>query len=183
MGQEMTPAATARKRRPLRILLIVVGALIGALVLLVGAVVLYFTVENAKAKRDAQPVFAEMDAAFGRVRLPEGYAVVRSERQGGYYDLFGYQSPGEFRVYAVPTNPAVPDELKAAVQAGGFTITQSDESCTFIAERGPVLLYVEFHRNPAVAIDITSSPCSPQLWPHAYVWIEIMGDPPAGYGQ
>jgi hypothetical protein len=181
MTRELTPARTTRRRGPRRVLLLVVGV-VGGLLLLVGAVALYFTVENAKAKRDAQPVFAEMDAAFGRVRLPEGYSVVRSERQGGYFSLFGYQSPGEFRVYAVPRDPQVADELMTAIQAAGFSITQADE-CTFIAERGPVLLYVELHRNPAVSIDITGIHCSPELWPHPYVWIEIEAGPPDGHGD
>lgn len=140
--------------------------------MLAGIVVLVFTLRNVKAKRDAQPVFAEVDTAFGRVRLPDGYTVVRSERQGGYYGLFGYQAPGEFRVYAVPRGPRVSDELMAAMQAAGFSINPAGD-CTFWAERGPVLLYVEFHANPAESTDIVGLHCSPELWPHAYVWIEI----------
>ena len=55
------------------------------------------------------------DAAFGRVRLPNTYTVVRSDRQGGYYDLPGYQMPGEYRVYALPRDSHAPDELIASV--------------------------------------------------------------------
>ena len=180
MSHELTPASTTRRRGPLRVFLLVVGAAIGGLLLLVGIVVLFFTFKNVQAKRDAQPVFAQMDAAFGRVRLPEGYVVVRSDRQGGYYSLFGYQSPGEFRVYAVPRSSRVVDELKAAIQSAGFSISQ-DYACTLIADRGPVTFYIEFHTNPADSIDIGSH-CSPELWPHVYVWIEIMVLPPDGYG-
>jgi hypothetical protein len=181
MTRELTPAGKSRRRGPLRVFLIVVGALIGGLLLLVGIVVLLFTLRNVKAKRDAQPVFAEMDAAFGRVRLPHGYVVVRSDRQGGYYDLFGYQSPGEFRVYAAPRGSGVA-ELKAAIQSAGFSIGQ-DYACTLIADRGPVTLYIEFHRyDPAVSLDITGVQCSPSSWPNVYVWMDIWADPPVGYG-
>ena len=125
--------------------------------------------------------FAEMDAAFGRVRLPDGYTMVRSDRQGGYYDLLGYQDPGEFRVYGMPRDARVAEELIAAVEAAGFSINQEDE-CTFIADRGPLVLYVEFH-SKAYAIDIVGPHCSPELWPHVYVWIEITAPPPDGYGK
>jgi hypothetical protein len=158
-----------------------VGALIGGLLPLVGAVVLYYTLENAKAKRDAQPVFAEMDAAFGRVPLSDGYTVVRSERQGGYYSLFGYQSPGEFRVYAALRGSGVAD-LKSALESAGFSIGQ-DYACTLVADRGSVNLYIEFHRyDPAVSLDITGVQCSPTSWPNVYVWVEITVLSPDGYG-
>jgi hypothetical protein len=157
-----------------RIFLIVVGALIGGLLLFVGAVVLYFHVENVKGKRDVQPVYAQMDVAFGRVPLPDGYTVVRSERQGGYYSLFGYQSPGEFRVYAAPRGSGVAD-LKSALESAGFSIGQ-DYACTLIADRGSVNLYIEFHRyDPAVSLDITGVQCSPTSWPNVYVWVDIGG--------
>jgi hypothetical protein len=181
MSDELTPASKSPRRGPLRVFLLVVGAVIGGLVLLVGVVVLLFTFKNVKAKRDAQPVFAEMDAAFGRVLLPYAYTMVRSDRQGGYYDLLGYQDPGEFRVYAVPRDARVAEELMAAVEAAGFSINQEDE-CTFIADLGPVMLDVEFH-SKAYAIDIVGPRCSPELWPHVYVWIEITAPPPDGYGK
>jgi hypothetical protein len=172
MSHELTPASKTRRRGPLRVFLLVVGAMVGVVLLLVGAVVLYYTVENAKAKRDAQPVFAEMDAAFGRVQLPDGYVVVRSERQGGYYNLLGYQSPGEFRVYAAPRGSGVAD-LKTALESAGFSIGQ-DYACTLIADRGSITLYIEFHRyDPAVSLDITGVQCSPTSWPQAYVWVSI----------
>src|SRR5438876_10738439 len=128
----LTPASKTRRRGPLRVFLLVVGGLIAGLLLLAGMVVLLFTLKNVKAKREAQPVFAQMDTAFGRVRLPDGYVVVRSDRQGGYYDLLGYQSPGEFRVYGAPLGSRVA-ELKAAIQSAGFTISQ-DYACTLIAD-------------------------------------------------
>jgi hypothetical protein len=181
MTRELSPASKARRRGPLRVFLFVVGGVIGGLLLLAGIVVLLFTVRNVKAKRDAQPVFAQMDSAFGRVQLPKGYAVVRSDRQGGYYNLFGYQAPGEFRVYAVPRGSRVADELMAAIEAAGFSIDPAGE-CRFWADRGQVTLYVEFHRNPAESIDIIGSHCSPEMWPHVYVWIAIMAPPPDGYG-
>jgi hypothetical protein len=178
----VTPARKTRRRAPLRVFLLVVGGLFGALLLFVGAVVLYFHVENVKARRDAQPVFAEMDAEFGRVPLPDGYVLVRSERQGGYYNLFGYQSPGEFRVYAAPHGSGVAD-LKTAIEAAGFSIGQ-DYACTLIADRGSSTLYIEFHRfDPAVSLDITGVQCSPSSWPNVYVWVDIWAPPPDGYGQ
>ena len=115
MTPDLSPASKTRGRGPLRVFLLVVGAVIGALLLLAGVVVLHYHLENVKAKRDAQPVFAEMDAAFGRVRLPDDYVVVRSDRQGGYYNLLGYQAPGEFRVYAAPRGSGVA-ELKTAIE-------------------------------------------------------------------
>src|SRR5438128_1362783 len=147
MTRELTPASKSRRRGPLRLFLLVLGGVIAGLLLLAGIVVLVFTLRNVKAKRDAQPVFAEMDAAFGRVRLPDSYVVVRLDRQGGYYSLFGYQSPGEFRVYAVPRGSHVADELKTAIQSAGFSIGQ-DYACTLIADRGSVTLYIEFHATP-----------------------------------
>jgi len=181
MTRELTPASKTRRRGPLRVFLLVVGGVIAGLLLLAAIVVLVFTLRNVKAHREAQPVFAEMDAAFGRVPLPDGYVVVRSDRQGGYYGLFGYQAPGEFRVYAVPRDSRVADQLMAAIQSAGFGINQGGE-CTFWSDRGRVTLYVEFHSNPAESIDIVGSHCSPELWSHAYVWIEIMAPPPDGYG-
>jgi hypothetical protein len=180
MTRELTPVSKPPRRGPLRVFLLVVGGLLGGVLLIVGGVALYFTVENAKAKRDAQPVFAEMDAAFGRVRLPGGYTVVRSERQGGYYNLLGYQSPGEHRVYAAPPGLRVTDEFKAAIRSAGFSIGQ-DYACTLIADRGSVTLYIEFHTTPE-GMDITGVDCSPEDWPHVYVMIEIMAPPPDGYG-
>ena len=159
MTRELTPASKTRRRGPLRVVLLVVGGVIGGLLLLVGIVVLLFTFKNVKARRDAQPVFAEMDAAFGRVQLPDGYALVRSDRQGGYYNLIGYQSPGEFRVYALPRGSGVA-ELKAAIESAGFSIGQ-DYACTLIADRGSVNLYIEFHRTTE-PIDITGLHCSPE---------------------
>jgi hypothetical protein len=176
MSRELAPARRTRRNGRFRLLMLVV---FGGPLLFAGIVVLYFTVENVKAKRDAQPVFAEMDAAFGRVRLPDGYVVVRSERQGGYYGL-GYQSPGEFRVYAVPRGSGEA-ELKGALESAGFSISQ-DDACTIIADRGSITLYIEFHRNPAESIDITGMQCSPTSWPTAYVWVAIWADPPPGYG-
>jgi hypothetical protein len=177
MSRELTPPGNTQRRGPLRVFLIILGALIGGLLLLVGAVVLYFHVENVKAKRDAQPLYAEMDAAFGRVPLPDGYTVVRSERQGGYYSLLGYQSPGEFRVYAAPRGSGVAD-LKSALESAGFSIGQ-DYACTLIADRGSVNLYIEFHRyDPAVSLDIIGVQCSPTSWPDVYVWVEVTVLPP-----
>jgi hypothetical protein len=172
MSHELPTASKSRRRGPLRVFLLVIGAVIGGLLLLVGIVAMLFTFKNVKARRDAQPVFAEMDAAFGRVQLPDGYAVVRSERQGGYYNLLGYHSPGEFRVYAVPRGSGVAD-LKAALESAGFSIGQ-DYACTLIADRGSVNLYIEFHRNPAVSIDITGVQCSQTSWPNVYVWVSIV---------
>jgi len=181
MTRELTPASKTRRRGPLRVFLLLVGGVIAGLLLLAAIVVLVFTLRNVKAHREARPVFAEMDAAFGRVRLPDGYVVVRSDRQGGYYGLFGYQSPGEYRVYAVPRDSRIADQLMAAIQFAGFGINQAGE-CTFWADRGGVTLFVEFHSDPAKSIDIVGSHCSPELWSHVYVWIEIMAPPPDGYG-
>src|SRR5438445_8763311 len=136
MSAEPTEARGASRGRWLRAILVALGAVIGGLLLIAGLIALLFTIKNAKAKREAQPVFAEMEAAFSRLRLPNGYAVIRSERQGGYYDLLGYQSPGEYRVYAVPRDSRAVDELIGAVEAGGFSVPQEDQ-CSFIADHGP----------------------------------------------
>ena len=73
-------------------------------------------------------------------------------------------------------------ELKTAIESAGFSIRQ-DYACTLIADRGSVTLYIEFHRNPAVSIDITGVQCSPTSWPNVYVWVDIWADPPDGYGR
>jgi len=115
--------------------------------------------------------FAAMEGAFGRVRLPDGYVLVRSERQGSC-DVFGcYGITGEFRVYAVPRDSGAPDELVSALEAAGFIVGQNYQ-CTIIADQGSIDLYLEFHSKPE-RIDVPQPVCGTGVWPHVYLWVEI----------